>query len=175
MVDAGMAMKETRTALEDPLQTRFEVSVLMRCRPVHHHRWISEVWEAEGVVWGQHLQASSATAEGDRADARRRVFDGLRLRLHKDEAESYYHNLMAPVPKLYVLTRVDEGGSVPEPFHVTASFDEGHAYLEGEDDVHTVAMPTGLVARIEHFVLAHYVPRLKRKRKRRDWHQESER
>ena len=96
------------------------------------------------------------------------LWAGLNLKLWPDEAESYYHNLMGDAPALYVMTR-GESGEWPEPFAVTASFDEAHAYLESEDDVHRVAMPPELYRRIEHFVLAHYVPQPRKKRKRQDW------
>jgi hypothetical protein len=59
---------------------------------------------------------------------------------------------------------------VPRPFLVSLSFDEANAYLETDDvDVFPVAMPPELYRWIEAFVLAHYVPEPRRKRKRDDW------
>lgn len=111
----------------------------------------------------------------DTASAKEYLFSGLRLRLHKDESESYYHNLMASNPQLYVIARAAGDGERMEPFHVTASFDEGNAYLEADDEVYSVAMPPEVAVWIERFVLDHYVPEPRKKRKRRNWNEEGRR
>ena len=82
---------------------------------------------------------------------------------------------MAPKPQLYVVARVHEGSGRVEPFHVSASFDEGNAYMEGEDEVFSVAMPPEIAVWVERFVITHYVPEQRKKRKRRNWHEESRR
>jgi len=46
---------------------------------------------------------------------------GFTLRLHEDECESYYHNLMTPQPRCYVMARPDER-EVPVPFLVGAGW-----------------------------------------------------
>ena len=49
------------------------------------------------------------------------------------------------------------------------SFDEAHAYLEGEDEIYAVDVPPELYRWTEAFVIAHYFPQKKTKRKLRDW------
>ena len=88
--------------------------------------------------------------------------------MYKDEAESYYHNLMAPNPCLYVILRDNEQGQ-PEPFRVSASFDEANAYTEVDENAYPVAMPGELYNWVERFVLTHYVPEQRKKRKRKNW------
>ena len=57
---------------------------------------------------------------------------------------------------------------------LTLSFDEAHAYLEGDENLYTVPMPPEIYRWVEAYVLAHYVPEKRTKRKRRDWHRDSE-
>ncbi len=94
---------------------------------------------------------------------------GLHVRLYADECESYYHNLRSPTPRAYVIARTEESGGRPEPFLVSMSFDEAHAYLEGDDDIFAVDLPPELYRWTEAFVLANYFPEKKKKRKLIDW------
>lgn len=151
----------------------FEITVVLTREPVANNRWVKASWRVAGVAYGRHLDADTNAAD-DSSDhsARQQLYPGLLLKLHADEAESYYHNLMAPVPQLYVVTRSEALGAIPEPFHVTASFDEAHAYLEGDDDVHQVPLPAEVLPWVERFVVKHYEPRARYKRRRRDWKEE---
>ncbi len=63
--------------------------------------------------------------------------------------------------------------SQPVPFLVTLSFDEAHAYLEGDQEVYAVDIPPELYRWSEAFVLSHYVPQKKRKRKLDNWKDQS--
>jgi len=156
---------------EQAAPSRFEVTVVLTQEPVSNNRWVNSSWRVAGVVHGRHLGASAVGNPNDDR-ARQKLCPGLWLRLHPDEAESYYHNLMAAVPQLYVVTRSESLGAIPDPFHVTASFDEAHAYLEGDDDVHQVPLPEEVLPWIERFVLKYYEPRARRKRRRQDWKEE---
>ena len=49
------------------------------------------------------------------------------------------------------------------------SFDEAHAYLEGDDEVYAVDVPAELYKWTEAYVIANYFPEKKKKRKLRDW------
>lgn len=96
------------------------------------------------------------------------LYPGFALRLYPDQAESYYHSLMSKRPRVYVILRQYENGR-PQPFKVTASFDEAHAYLEADDDVQTADMSPELVGWVERYVVDHYLPEPRRKRRRTDW------
>jgi hypothetical protein len=147
----------------------FDVAVLMERRP-GVTRWQTEVWAPVGLVAG-------AVARGSRADpvpmpadgrAERALWRGFVLRLHRDEAESYYYTLMSPSPQAYVVMR-REDARPPAPTLVTLSFDEANAYAEGDDDVESVTMPAELAQWLEAYVIRHYVPEKRVKRKRRAW------
>jgi len=92
--------------------------------------------------------------------------------LYVDECESYYHNLLAKTPRCYVIARRDED-AVPVPFLVSLSFDEAHAYLEADDEVFEVDMPPEIYRWTEAFVLHHYTPEKRVKRKRQNWRGEA--
>jgi hypothetical protein len=152
------------------LPDRFPVTVLMARRELRDHPWIDHRWEAVGVTTGTRDDTVDSPVTVMETEVSREVlYGGYWVQLHRDECESYYHNLRAPDPRCYVLTRPGEDDE-PAPFLVSLSFDEANAYAEGEDvEVFPVAMPPELYRWTEAFVLAHYVPQPRKKRKRDDW------
>jgi hypothetical protein len=154
--------------------SRFPVSVIMERRRVSNNRWLAESWHAIGVTVGGDQADADANPRPivDRPDASQFLWRGLTVELFVDEAESYYHNLMVGTPGCYIVTRSRADG-MPEPVIVSLSFDAGQAYSEGDEIVHNVALPAELYRAAEAFVLAHYVPEKKKKRKRTDWKEQS--
>lgn len=151
-----------------PLDQTFPVAVLLQRRP-SSNAWRPDSWRILGVVVGAQAEpAGKRLVRNDPDGSEDYLWGGFQLRLHKDEAESYYYNLLAEQPSLYVVSRFGPRYT-PEPFLVTASFDEAHAYMEAEEDAQPVPMPAELHQWIETFVLEHYVPEKRRKRKRQDW------
>ncbi|MBG7601913.1 MAG: DUF3305 domain-containing protein [Gammaproteobacteria bacterium] len=150
----------------------FDISVIMEARR-SHSVWIDEEWSAvgvsAGVLFDAHEEAQEILHE---KGVRRLLYPGFRIMLHVDECESYYHNLMAPHPSCYVVADIDEKNR-PIPFLVTLSFDEAHAYLEGDQEVYAVNIPPELYRWSEAYVLSHYVPQKKRKRKLDNWKKQS--
>ncbi len=151
----------------------FDISVIMEARR-SYSVWIDEEWSAVGVTAGALFDARKEAVQEifHEENVRRLLYPGFRIMLHVDECESYYHNLMAPHPSCYVVADIDEK-SQPVPFLVTLSFDEAHAYLEGDQEVYAVDIPPELYRWSEVFVLSHYVPQKKRKRKLDNWKKES--
>lgn len=154
-----------------PVADTFPVAVLMQCSPVIDNRWLEARWELIGLLPARQAPLSQATLRDDGAGDRIVRYDGLKLRLYADEAESYYHNLMVPEPQCFVVSQMDETDT-PRPMLVTASFDEASAYAEGDDRVDSLPLPAALLAAIEAYVLTHYVPTKRAKRKRTDWKQQ---
>ena len=159
---------EEDAAAAELLPAECVVSVLMSRQAVSGHRWLRERWEVLAVVPGTGLGSGAPRALRQSADRTDLLWSGLGLRLYRDEAESYYYNLLSREPKIYVLLRPDPAGQ-PIPCKVTACFGEAHAYLETDDDVRAVAMSPELVRWLERFVLWHYLPEPRRKRRRDDW------
>jgi hypothetical protein len=57
------------------------------------------------------------------------------------------------------------------PFQVTLSYDEAASYMEVDEPVFSLPMPPEVYRWLEGYVLEHYVPERKKKRKRDDWKQ----
>lgn len=157
-------------AIGEKLPENFHVSLIVQQSP-SQNPWSDFRWEVVGMVAGaaEALPADPAVELIQERDGiRLYLHRGFTLRLHADECESYYHNLMSPAPCAYVVATEQEGGA-PRPRLVSLSFDEAHAYLEGDEALYTVAVPPEIYQWIEAFVLAHYVPEKRTKRRLRDW------
>ncbi len=155
------------------LPARFPVAVIMQRKPSSVSAWSDYQWSAVGitVVQNQVANAEEPQLVHEQGDIRQYLYYGFDVALYLDECESYYHNLMSPVPSCYILTSQDENG-VPVPFSVSMSFDEAHAYQECDEEVYAVALPPVLYRWVEAYVLANYVATKRKKRKRQDWKNE---
>lgn len=140
------------------LPGHFPVTVIMERRPAKVSKWVDHIWTAIGVTVGNSRDVPDkprvALIEDD---VQLQFHSGYQVKLYVDECDSYYHNLMSPTPRCYIVVRQDDNNK-PEPFIVSLSFDEAHAYLEGDDDVFAVDMPPELYLWTEAFVLTHYCP-----------------
>lgn len=161
-------MSATQQQIGEAIPQTFALSVVMQQSP-SNSPWERHHWQAVGV-----LAAEQQTAVGQKVEliyqqgqVSRYLYPGFTLRLHLDECESYYHNLLSSEPRCYVVATEEEG--TPVPFLVSFSFDEAHAYLEGDETVYAVVVPAEIYRWAEAFVLAHYVPAKRTKRKRDDW------
>ena len=156
--------------LDDDLRENFPVSVILQSQPAAS-RWVDLVWQAVGVVIGSRNDQAEDIPRliHTEGEAKQYLCTGLDVALHIDECESYYHNLISATPRCYVVAHIEDYDDTPEPFLVSMSFDEAHAYLEGEDQVYAVDVPAELYRWTEAFILAHYAPQQRKKRKRKDW------
>jgi len=149
----------------------FPVSVIMESRP-STSIWQDLSWDAVGVCSAIERAREEASSNDvkiiKRGEIEQLIYDNLKLRLFLDECESYYHNLMSPNPGCFVIAREDSKGR-PVPFLVSLSFDEAHAYQEGDDLVYSVPIPTELYRWLEAYVIEHYAPMMRKKRKRKNW------
>jgi len=68
---------------------------------------------------------------------RQTLWTGLAVELHKDDVESYYHNLMAEHPSVFVVAR-DEGDAPLEPYLITVSYGEASSYMETDECVFSI-------------------------------------
>ncbi|MCU7801608.1 MAG: DUF3305 domain-containing protein [Candidatus Thiodiazotropha sp. (ex Lucinoma borealis)] len=156
--------------IESGSPNAFSISVVMQKSP-SDSVWLDDCWEAVGVVASDdsyrdaNHEVQLIHQEGAVC---RYLYPGFSLRLHVDECESYYYNLVSSDPRCYVVANLDDLGR-PEPFLISLSFDEAHAYLEGDETVYAVPVPAELYRWAEAFLLAHYVPQKRTKRKRADW------
>ncbi len=147
---------------------KFPVSVIMESKP-SKSPWLDQCWSAIGVCCiadeSKDVGVEKVIQQGE---IQQFVYRNLKLRLYVDECESYYHNLLSPHPSCYVIAREDGQGK-PIPVIVSMSFDEANAYQEGDDLVYSVPIPVELYRWLEAYVIEHYMPQKRKKRKRVQW------
>ena len=163
-----------RIELEDfnqELPDRITVSVVMEKR-ASDNPWIDFSYKAIGVIVGQAGEKKQIKSIFEDSEAEHILVTGLQVHLYEDECESYYHNLMSPKPGCYIVAETpDDADQMPVPYLVSMSFDEVHAYLEGDEQVYAVEIPRELYQWVEAFILTHYVAVKKTKRKLKNWHE----
>ncbi len=173
-------MPETQQGPFTPSATQSEipVTVLVECRQARSGRWVEEQWQAIAVVAGKDVTSDEfeTTLVHEDAECRRYLWSGLRLLLYKDACESYWYNLMSDEPYLYVVCFAEEDEDGEECLHpvlVTADQQEATGHMETDDQVYSVPMPEQVHQWVERFVVENYVPEQKKKRKRKQWADES--
>lgn len=137
-------------------------------------RWVVPSWSVYTVVSGENLENQRQQIQIDEESDRQFFFyGGLSLDLFKDGGEGYWYNLLSSDPYLFIACEGEPGAMEIEPFYVTANQDEAVGYLETDDIVLSIAMPEEIRELLEHYVVNHYQPVEKKKRKRRDWLEDS--
>lgn len=133
-------------------------------------------WSAVSVVVGQHLSGEAPGATTIREDEEKAeyLWSGLPLEFHRDEAEAYWYNLTSESPSLFVICHESPDGELT-PFRVTADRDSAAVCLESEDQVFAVPVPPEIYQNLEQFVVRHFVPQERKKRKRKNWSETVER
>ena len=159
---------------EQNLPDQMPISVVMEKKP-SQHKWIDFSYKAIGVIAGQITQETGVKKIHQENDVERYLFSGLKLQLFVDECESYYHNLMSPKPGCFVVAdNMDDPNDMPVPYLVSLSFDEVHAYLEGDEHVYAMDIPPELYKWTEAFILSNYIAVKRTKRKLKDWKQQAQ-
>jgi hypothetical protein len=147
----------------DPMDFKRRVAVVMERSPLAS-RWQSEHWEAKGVlpdIFGEDAPPRTLYDDGTRLEV---LHPGLEIVLRGDELESYFLNLTAPAPKVFVLVRADDG---PRPAFVSLSYTRAAGWMDANETVDAVPLPPELHAWVGEFVERYYRPRPKFKRERK--------
>jgi hypothetical protein len=159
------------TDFDQAMPDSLEIGVVMEKQP-STHPWADFRYDAVGVVVREAGMEASVSRIYQDGDIEHFLVSGLTLRLHIDECESYYHNLMSPEPGCFIVaSQPDDSDDMPLPYLVSLSFDEVHAYLEGDEQIYSVQIPAQLYQWAEAYVLTNYVAIKKTKRKLKNWHQ----
>lgn len=153
------------------MQQSFPVSVLLDYLPTPDNRWQAGRWAVTGVVaagpQGERNRVQSALLHPG-TDDHQVLWSGFSVDLFKDDAESYYYNIVSETPRIFVICTSEDDGSL-KPLIVTLSYDEASSYMESDEAVESVAMPVELYRFVEQFVLENFLPEKKKKRKRDNW------
>lgn len=172
--DTGAAMYQITS--RPTAETGFPVSAIMQRDRIRHARWLAVRWRLMGFVAGARVhdgEPRSSLAHEDES-CRLYLWSGFNLRLHRDSAERYWHNLVARQPSLFLICHERPDGE-PRPFGVTADPDEASAHMEADDKVYSAALPPEIYRWLETYVVENYRPAPPGKRRRFNWQQESER
>lgn len=154
---------------DQELPQKMYVAVIMEKKP-STHPWADYAYQALGVVMRGGEEDKSVTRVYQNNDGvEHYLVTGLVIELFEDECESYYHNLMSPEPGCFIVAEQPEYDEMPVPYLASLSFDEVHSYLEGDEQVYAVEIPRELYQWAEAYVLTHYVPIKKTKRKLKNW------
>lgn len=145
---------------------QFPVAVIIE-KTVLDNRWVSEKWEAIGVV---PAFAAPVDAPPKRifADEQREQFlaGHFPLELFRDEVDNYHLNLTSPEPRVFVMWREEDGFALP--IEVTLSYGEAARWLDSGEHCDGVAMPPEIADWLGDFVNTHYKPAVRTKIKRND-------
>lgn len=157
-------------------EDRFPVSVLMERLERKRDRWSFTDWKLTGIFPGDQVTAGVAAKTLVYEDEARRqyLWSQFDIELIRDGAESYWNNLMASKPALFVVCREEEESEDLVPFLVTANYDDIIGYQEVDDQVFSLPIPPEIYRWLERYVVNNYVPPQRRKRKRVKWSDENE-
>ncbi|MFT5665719.1 MAG: hypothetical protein ACI9JR_003128 [Gammaproteobacteria bacterium] len=165
----SIELKDFGQALPDSMS----VSVVMEQTP-SDHAWVDVTFKAVGVICTPGVEHKSTKLIHQKDGVSQYLFSGLNVKLHLDECEGYYHNLMSPQPGCFIVAnQPDEPEEMPTPYLVSLSFDEVHSYLEGDEQVYAVEIPPELYQWSEAYILQNYIAVKKTKRKRKDWKEQA--
>lgn len=145
---------------------QFPVAVIME-KSCLDNRWVSEKWEAIGVVpaFDAAVDAPVRRLFGD--DQREQFLAGhFSLELFRDEVDNYHLNLTSPEPRVFVMWRLDE--DFAKPMDVTVSYGEAARWLDSGEQCDGVPMPPEIADWLGDFVNTHYKPAVRKKIKRND-------
>lgn len=138
-------------------------------------KWALPGWHVSSIVTGDDANVSEhRVTEHENGRITRYYWSGLKLDIYKDGSEGYWYNLLSQTPYLFVICSGEAGDSQIRPIYVTANQDEANGHLESDDLVLSIAMPASIREMLEHYVIAHYRPVKKKKRKRKDWLEDSQ-
>ncbi len=118
--------------------TSCPVAVIME-RVALANRWITEKWEAKGVVRDMAPREARSRSSSREEKLTQVLFPGHVIRLQRDEAEGYYLNITSPQPKVFVLWRLHD--EVARPEFISVSYNEGTRWADSGENVDGVPAP----------------------------------
>ena len=159
---------------ESGREVTIPVAVVLQRTIDRSKKWVLPQWKVFAVVTGARIdQRGQPLLIHDDERHRRYLCGGLVLHLYKDGAEGYWYNLLSDPPYLFVVCDGEQGDDEVQPAFITANQDEANGYMEADRLVLSAPMPAQICDILERYVVSHYHPAQKKKRKRREWVEES--
>lgn len=160
---ALLAQNARMSSTETAIAQFWHAAVIME-RTALDNRWVSEKWEAKGVVPDLEPAAAPKIIV-DTPERRQMLHAGFRITLQRDEAEGYYMNITSPQPRVFVLWRQEEGAEWPSPQQLTVSYHEGSRWLDSGEAVDGVPLPAELLPWMAKYCEENYRPEPRKKTK----------
>lgn len=153
----------------------FPVAILMSRKLVRRSGWSLPSWEALGVFHGPQFTDTvrSRTLVHEAEDLQHFMYRGFQVELFRDAAETYWWNLTAERPSVFVVCLKEEGEELV-PIMVTADHEVAQAAVEKDGAAFALPIPPEIHAELEKVVVTHYRPEPPRKRKQHQWRQEDD-
>jgi len=155
----------------------YQVSIVLEKQEKTINTWTSFQWELVAVLSdpGESSKMEGPITLRESQKNAQYMWKGLKIKLFVDAAEGYWYNLLSDVPYAFVVCETDsvDDQAVPVPILVTVSQDEAGAHLETDSLVLSGRLPADIRDATEKFVVNNFVPQARKKRKRRDWYEES--
>ncbi len=139
------------------------ITVVLRREMKTRQGWQFPAWSLQTLEAG----GTGEGVEQVRIDDGIRDFrwQGLSLVLYRSGAETYWFNLTSQKPSVFVICREDpQFGLMPSL--VTLDQDESMRQQESEAEIFACAMPDWLIDPAERFVLAHFKPGPRKRRRK---------
>ena len=173
-MNPGMTKKPDLKFTESEREVAVPVAVVLERTIDKSKTWVIPQWKCFAIVTGEHiLQEDNRKLIHEDETKSRYFWGGMELRLYKDGSEGYWYNLLSETPFLFVICDGEEGASEAEPGMITANQDEATGYMESDRMVLSIPMPAEIRDIVEKYVVTHYRPEQKKKRKRVDWAENS--
>jgi hypothetical protein len=129
------------------------------------NRWVDYRWEAIAVLPADsHPGCAEAQCLLQDSQTEQWLYPALPLSLHGDEVDDYRLNLSAPEPRLFVVTREDEGRQVP--IMISVSYGVAARMLDAGETVDGIPLPEELWQWAAEFSEANFRPPEPKKQKR---------
>ncbi len=165
---------DTPDFTESDREIAIPVAVVLQRTIERAKKWVLPQWKVFAVATGAAAgQGGPALLIHDDGVDSRYFCGGMVLHLYKDGSEGYWYNLLSDPPYLFVVCDGEHGDLEVEAAFVTANQDEANGYMESDRLVLSAPMPAGICDILERYVVSHYRPVKKKKRKRREWIEES--
>jgi hypothetical protein len=150
------------------------VAAILARKEISRSGWSLVNWEGVAVLAGERFAAGTARGERLHEDEKgaQYLWDGLRLELFRDAAETYWFNLTGTRPSLFIICQEHDGGELV-PVSVTADHADSTSAVEADCKVFAVPIPEAVLPQLEEFVMTHFKPEPPRKRRRQEWTDEA--
>jgi len=138
--------------------------------------WSIDHWSVTGLLPAQASKGFERTTLQDDGHLSQYSCRGYDVALYLNDIESYHFNLEGESPWIFVIGEYadaeDEAGEIV-PLLVTLSYGEAASYMETDSLLFNLPIPGEIQLWVERYVLDHYRPVEKKKRKRQRWQQDA--